>query len=141
MALHLFHNLISPLSLNRGASHQCYTTRPSCVCPWPCLVFSPIYNSQCFMGLSGTSLLLVHPTLTEYSPYTYTELMAWNGHINICIICKEYPNWLGVNSLGYPSFGSECAGWLFYCPLVIKQHRWETLPKWLPMNSLFLGSP
>ena len=70
----------------------------------------------------------------------YVESMALTGDVDICLICKEFLNYLGIYSLGDPFTGSWCAGWLFYCPPVINQHRWETLPEWLPVNSLYLGS-
>ena len=46
-----------------------------------------------------------------------TEPMALTGNINICILCKEFPNRFGIYSLGNPSTGSWCAVRLFYCPL------------------------
>ena len=69
----------------------------------------------------------------------YTESTALTGYINISVTCKEFPNWSAVYNLGNPSTGNWCAGSLFYCNPVINQHRWETLPKWLPINSLYLG--
>ena len=66
-----------------------------------------------------------------------TEPMT--GYIKISIFCNEFLDWLDIYSLGNPSTGSWHAGWQFYCPPVTNQHRWETLPKWLPINSLYLG--
>ena len=71
----------------------------------------------------------------------YTEPIALTGYIHICIICREiHPYCLGIHSVGDHSTGSRCAAWLFNCQPVINQHRWETLPKWLPMNSLYMVS-
>ena len=36
-------------------------------------------------------------------PRTYTETMALTSYINIYTICKEFSNWLDINSLGNPS--------------------------------------
>ena len=70
----------------------------------------------------------------------YTESMALTGKMKFCIICTDFSNSLGIDSMGNPSTGSMYAGWLFnQCP-VINQHRCETLSKWLPMNSLYLGA-
>ena len=55
------------------------------------------------------------------------------------MICKGFSNWLGIHSLSDPFTGSWCADQLFNCPLVINQHRYQTPPKWLPINSPYLG--
>ena len=53
----------------------------------------------------------------------YTESMALTGKMKFCIICTDFSNSLGIDSMGNPSTGSMYAGWLFnQCP-VINQHR------------------
>ena len=42
-----------------------------------------------------------------------TDPMALTGYIDIC---REFPNLLGIHSLGNPSTGSFCDGCLFYNP-------------------------
>ena len=84
----------------------------------------------------GSIVPLLLPPLWFFVSH-YMEHIALTGYMSICVLCKEYSNWLGIYSLGNPSTGSWCAGWLFYCPPVINQHRWETLHKWLPVNSLY----
>ena len=60
---------------------------------------------------------MVHLRLTKESPYMYTKSMILTGYIEICIFRKEFPNWVGIYSLGIPSTGIWCAGWLSYRPL------------------------
>ena len=58
----------------------------------------------------------------------YTEPMALTGYIYQNVHTLQGISLLVIYSLGNPSTGSWCAGRLFYCPSVINQHRWETLP-------------
>ena len=66
---------------------------------------------------------------TEKSPYMNTGTLALTGFINVCTVCKEFPNVLIIYSLGNPPIGTWCDGGLFYCPPAINQHKWETLPR------------
>ena len=46
-------------------------------------------------------LSFVHP---QDRPYMYAISIALTGYIKICIILKEYPDWLSIYSMGNPSF-------------------------------------
>ena len=65
----------------------------------------------------------------------YTEPMALTDYIHISMICI---GWVFVACVIPPLVAGMLTG-LFLLSPVINQHRWETLLKWLPINSLYLG--